>query len=394
MTINKTELIINDFIKDIAVEDIDENYMNLYGVDKNSNCVENKTNLLFAYFHQELNQLFDFMNYKIGVNFHYNANESRKLIGVIKAISLLKQELVKSKFKFDIDKKYELKIQKCSEFLSEYSGSKIPEDTEIFSIEKYEKIFILSNIIQVPQYENRITDLKFLGSGAFAICYCFIDPFLKIKLCKKTLNEKSELKEKDYLRFENEFSKMRELNSPYLVKAYSISEDKKSYIMEYCDYTLDKFISVNNTKITFSLRKQIALQFLNALKYLYSKKILHRDLSYRNILLKKYDDVYVVKLSDFGLIKDESNHITDDDSSIKGTFIDPCLDKFLNYDLINEVYSIGFMLVFIFTGKKNVEKLPENYQIFKDRFITTDLNKRINNIDEIINVVKQINNFE
>ncbi len=78
MTINKTELIINDFIKDIAVEDIDENYMNLYGVDKNSNCVENKTNLLFAYFHQELNQLFDFMNYKIGVNFHYNANESRK----------------------------------------------------------------------------------------------------------------------------------------------------------------------------------------------------------------------------------------------------------------------------------------------------------------------------
>lgn len=98
-------------------------------------------------------------------------------------------------------------------------------------------------------------------------------------------------------------------------------------------------------------------------------------------------------MPDFGLIKDESNYITDD-SSIKGTFIDPCLDKFSNYDLINEVYSIGFMLVFIFTGKKNVEKLPENYQIFKDRFITTDLNKRINNIDEIINIVKQINNFK
>lgn len=147
MIINKTELIINDFIKYIVVEDIDENYINLYGVDKNSTSVENKMNLLFAYFHQELNQLFDFMNYKIGVNFHYNADKSRKLIEVIKAITFLKQKLVKSKFKFDIDKKYELKMQKCSEFLSEYSGSKIPEDTEIFSIEKYEKIFILSNSI-------------------------------------------------------------------------------------------------------------------------------------------------------------------------------------------------------------------------------------------------------
>ena len=60
-------------------------------------------------------------------------------------------------------------MQKCSGFLSEYLGSKIPEDTEIFSIEKYEKIFILSNIIRVPQYENRITDLKYLGSGALCI---------------------------------------------------------------------------------------------------------------------------------------------------------------------------------------------------------------------------------
>ena len=46
MIINKTELIINDFIKYIVVEDIDENYINLYGVDKNSTSVENKMNLL------------------------------------------------------------------------------------------------------------------------------------------------------------------------------------------------------------------------------------------------------------------------------------------------------------------------------------------------------------
>lgn len=116
-----------------------------------------------------------------------------------------------------------------------------------------------------------------------------------------------------------------------------------------------------------------------------------KKVEYRNILLKKYDDVIVVKLSDFGLVKGESNQITDSDSSIKGTFVDPCLDKFSNYNFINEVYAIGFMLVYIFTGKKNIEKLPKEYSIFKEKFITTDLNKRFNNIDDIINLVKRIN---
>ena len=41
MIISKTELIINDSIKYIVVEDIDENYINLYGVDKNFTSVEN-----------------------------------------------------------------------------------------------------------------------------------------------------------------------------------------------------------------------------------------------------------------------------------------------------------------------------------------------------------------
>lgn len=271
MAVNKTELIINDFIKSIVVEDIEKNYINLYGVVKNPNSSENKMNLFFAFYHQKINWLFDFMNQKIRSNFHYNAHQSRELIETIGTINSFKNQLDKSEFKFDIEEKYELKMQKCSEFLSENLGSTIPDDTEIFSTEKYEKIFTLSTIIQVPQYENRIADLKYLGDGAFAICHSFIDSFLNIKLCRKTLNEKRNLKEKDYLRFENEFIKMRELNSPYLVKAYSISNDKKSYIMEYCDYTLDRFISENNTKLTLSFRKQIALQFLNALKYLYSK---------------------------------------------------------------------------------------------------------------------------
>ena len=110
-----------------------------------------------------------------------------------------------------------------------------------------------------------------------------------------------------------------------------------------------------------------------------------KKVEYRNSLLKKYDDVIVVKLSDFGLVKDKLNQITDSDSSIKGTFVDPCLDKLSNYNFINEVYYIGFMLVYIYIYWK------KEYVIFKEKFITTDLNKRFNKIDDIINLAKRIN---
>ena len=150
MAVNKTELIINDFTKNIFAEDIEENYIKLYELKKDSNDNKNKMNLFFAFYHQKLNNLLDFMNYKIESNFHYNANQSRELIATIGKITSLRNELSKSEYKFDISEKYELKMQECSKFLSEYSGSTIPEDTEIFSTEKYEKIFTLSTIIQVP----------------------------------------------------------------------------------------------------------------------------------------------------------------------------------------------------------------------------------------------------
>ena len=41
MAVNKTELIINDFTKNIFAEDIEENYIKLYEVKKDSNDNKN-----------------------------------------------------------------------------------------------------------------------------------------------------------------------------------------------------------------------------------------------------------------------------------------------------------------------------------------------------------------
>jgi len=59
--------------------------------------------------------------------------------------------------------------------------------------------------------------------------------------------------------------------------------------MEHCDYTLKKYIEKNNPSLTPNKRKKIILQFLFGLYYLHTKKILHRDISYNNVLIKEYE---------------------------------------------------------------------------------------------------------
>lgn len=42
------------------------------------------------------------------------------------------------------------------------------------------------------------------------------------------------------------------------------------------------------------------------------------------------------------------------DTDIKGTIIDPALERFKDYNVQNEIYAVGFILNFIFTGKQNL----------------------------------------
>ena len=62
----------------------------------------------------------------------------------------------------------------------------------------------------------------------------------------------------------DEYFVYEDLNSPYIVDVYSYNNDDNSYIMEYMDFTLDKFIRLNNDKISSGVRKSIILQLLKA----------------------------------------------------------------------------------------------------------------------------------
>lgn len=368
-----------------------QQYIDIY------NDFDSKIKPYFVYFHQELDELLRYMNDRVS-NGHYTANESRKFIYIIEHINELQAILKNTKYSFTLDDDYKKCIDYCYTFLSTSGGSTIPKEYEKIVLKRYEPIFkINENLIISKQKSLENIKLKLKGSGAYANVYVFTEPLTNKKFAIKKV--KKDIDYKELQRFKLEFEKMNLISNPYILKAYSFNEKENSYIMEYCDYTLKDYILSNNNKdfMTFQFRKNIAIQFLKGLKYLHSKDMYHRDISFNNILIKEFDDNFViVKISDFGLLKDLNLELTKTDSEIRGTIIDDTLTSFKDYNIKNEIYAIGVVLWFIFTGRTNLKIDDSKIGRIVNNCIIRELDKRYNNVDEIIQEIKLIsdNNTE
>ena len=176
---------------------------------------------------------------------------------------------------------------------------------------------------------------------------------------------------------------MKRLSHPNLVEVYKYDEDRHEYRMEYCDETLRDFIRKRNSTLGSAVRKNIALQFLSAISYLHREGILHRDVSLQNILLRVYGSGEVqVKVSDFGLAKDQSQAFTLTNTEMRGTIRDPMLTLFKDYGVANEMYSIAWVLSYVVTGRESLMPVGTPlgdiiqrcaHHNVKDRYATVDL---------------------
>lgn len=380
---DKVELFIKDLEENIEDIQLDEKYLRLYTQQ------DERFKRIFTYFHQTFNNLFEFMNYKRSSNGHYNAQQSRELIDLITTFNEFKYILKTNGKEVSLIDYYEEIIKKCSTFLEYTNGSAIPEDFQRINLIKYETILELPNTAVHIKQQNKNYKLSNLGQGAFSLVQKYkdeyYDKFFALKIAKKDLNER------ELQRFKREFEILKSLKFPYILEVYSYNNDNNSYVMEYCDSTLYEYIRKNNQQLTFETRKKLALQFLYGINYLHQKKILHRDISYRNVLVKIYDfNAIFVKLSDFGLIKEDTSLFTNSDSDIKGTIIDPSLEKFKDYNLQNEMYAIGFIVLYIFTGKSNlISKTGEVYDIV-NKCTDRDMAKRYASVGDIINDIDKL----
>ncbi len=347
-----------NYIAELKLElELTNEYEDLY-----KSFYKNDIILILSTLHSSLLQLFKTMNSRLPTKDfcnHFWAEPSRNLIDIIDKIETLQRKLNKSEYAFKIEEYNKKIISKCNEFLSVSGGSTIPKNMDKIELFYATPIFIKSNSINVKHpNKNSVRDLTPIGEGSYALTYKYYDDFYDryfvVKKAKKGLSEK------ELQRFKQEFEIMKSLNSPYIVDVYAYNENDNSYIMEYMDYTLDKYISVNNDKMSPLVRKSITLQLLKACKYLHEKKYLHRDLSPTNILIKVYDDTLVVKIADFGLAKNPNNKLTTINTEFKGYFNDPNLklEGFNNYSITHEIYALTMLIYFIATGKTNTNKIP------------------------------------
>lgn len=351
------------------------------------NIENEKLRKLFSILHQEFNRLIKFMYSKS--NGHYNAEQSRDLIKYINIYEQLSNILKKTDYSFSINEEYGMLLKTCKEFLSESGGSPIPEDIKHIQIIEYEPIFTINDIIDIKSKNDNgdyTYRLKFIGEGSYAKVYKYKDEFYNKKVIVK--RAKKELNEKELGRFKREYETMNALKSPYILEVYRYDNEKNEYYAEYADETIGEYILNNNNKITKDDRKRIVFQILKAFKYIHRKKLLHRDISLSNILLKFYEDTVIIKVSDFGLVKIEDSTLTSVNSEVKGSLNDSNLHivGFDKYSIEYETFALTRLIVFIMTGKTNISEIKDEKIV---RFITkglnSDIKKRYKDISEITN---------
>ena len=111
------------------------------------------------------------------------------------------------------------------------------------------------------------------------------------------------------------------------------------------------------------------------------------------MFIKHYEDVDVVKLGDFGLVKLPESTMTSLQTELKGALNDPDLIHvgFVNYEMCHEIYALTRLCFYILTGRTNIGKQKEGaIKRFWDKGTNTNKALRFKTVDELLAAVSAI----
>jgi serine/threonine protein kinase len=225
------------------------------------------------------------------------------------------------------------------------------------------------------QVDNLFLD-KLLGKGSFADVYLTrIKDDNKLYATKVYNREQTEASSSLFNYLKAEINLLKGINHPNIVKLKDVTKTKKHFylVLEYCNggelkNALDKYKLKYNKAFSEEIVQYLMRQIVDAMNYLHSRNIMHRDIKLENILLN-YDSEEdknnlnimkaTVKIVDFGFAIYLKNALTD---SVVGNPLnmDPLIlkkltsngrIKKLGYDTKADVWSLGSICYEMLIGK-------------------------------------------
>ncbi len=140
---------------------------------------------------------------------------------------------------------------------------------------------------------------KLIKQGGFGAVYLARRATDRQWVAIKILNTEAASSIKSQMQFSYEVSLLSKLNHPYIVRVYGkISQAPKPAMeMEYFESETLKTLILQKSPLIMEKGIGIFRKVLEGMKYLHSKKIIHKDLKPENILVNPLGDVRLIDLS-------------------------------------------------------------------------------------------------
>ena len=229
--------------------------------------------------------------------------------------------------------------------------------------------------------------LECVGKGTFASVYKVYIPSLDTVFALKRLDS---TKEKNVKKFEREFYLLKSLEHKNLISVYSFNEIKLEYMMDYMDFNLQSYLETH--ALDDKTKKDLANQLLDGMEYLHNHSIVHGDLASGNVMIKvTKDNELVLKITDFGLSNNKPLAFAKTRTNTHPAFEDPTLRSANTPTYSNDIYAIGGLINYIYTGNPYVELKDDALSKVISKCMDLNVSNRYKNIQEIKEALKGVN---
>jgi TolB-like protein/predicted Ser/Thr protein kinase len=293
-------------------------------------------------------------------------------------------------------------------------GTKLPSPEDIGLAHTKTLQTLVKGLIKGTTFAGRYQIVQELGRGGMGIVYKAQDTKLKrtvaLKFLPQELTHISEVKE----RFMREAQAAAALDHPHICTVYEFDEveDKTFISMAYIDgQSLKKRIESGPLELDEALR--IAIQAAEGLQEAHKKGVVHRDIKSANVMVTEKDQA---KIMDFGLARVTGTTMMTQEGTTMGTiaYMSPEQARGEEVDHRTDIWSFGVVLYEMFSGQlpfKGEHDQAVVYSILKEqpnpitglrseipasidqivaKALEKDLDKRYQNIDELLDDLKSI----